>query len=297
MEVTAPFVHHAPRMVRHTKKEKALKIGFVQCEPVLGDLQATIERIDPLLRRTQACDLLVLPELCNSGYNFRSYDQAWETSEEVASSTFIDYLATICHTRDMHIVSGLNERDNDALYNTAVLVGPEGYIGSYRKLHLFVNEKDYFQPGNTGLPVFDIGVCTVGMLICFDWIFPEVWRIVALQGADVICHPSNLVLPGLAQRAVPVHALTNRIFVVTANRIGTEGNLTFTGCSIIVDPRGDVLREGSAAREETGVVEADITMARDKKITERNDLFEDRRSEVYSLLTQQRRTKERKGRC
>jgi len=270
-----------------------LKIGFVQCEPILEDLQATIERIDRLLRRAQACDLLVLPELCNSGYNFRSYDQAWETSEEPASSTFISYLATVCHEKGMHIVSGFNERENDALYNTAVLVGPEGYIGSYRKLHLFMHEKDYFQPGNTGLPVFDIGVCTVGMLICFDWVFPEVWRIMALQGADVVCHPSNLVLPGLAQRAVPAHALTNRTFVVTANRIGTERDLTFTGCSIIVDPRGEVLIGGSATREEIGVAAIDIATARDKRITERNNLFEDRRPEVYSLLTQQRSKKKK----
>lgn len=280
-------------MTSHHKKKKALKIGFVQCEPVLGDLRATIRRIDRLLRRAQGCDLLVLPELCNSGYNFRSYDQAWETSEEVANSTFISNLATICHELSMHIVSGFNERDNDALYNAAILVGPEGYIGSYRKLHLFKNEKDYFQPGNTGLPVFDIGVCIVGMLICFDWVFPEVWRIMALQGADVVCHPSNLVLPGLAQRAVPAHALTNRIFVVTANRVGTERDLTFTGCSIIVDPRGDVLIGGSATREEIGVAAIDITMARDKRITERNDLFDDRRPEEYSLLTQQRSTKKK----
>ena len=127
------------------------------------------------------------------------------------------------------MVSGLNERDGDRLYNSAVLVGPEGYVGRYRKLHLFMNEKDYFQPGDAGLPVFDIGACKVGMLVCFDWQFPEAWRVLALKGADVICHPANLVLPGLAQRAVPIHALTNRVYVVTGNRTGTEGGLDLHG--------------------------------------------------------------------
>ncbi len=264
-----------------------MKIAFLQFEPVLGDLQTTMQRIDHLIRRCEACDLVVLPELCNSGYNFRSREQAWETSEEIADSIFIDYLTSTCKASNTHIVSGFNERENNVLYNTAILIGPAGYIGSYRKLHLFLNEKDYFKPGDRGLPVFDIGSCTIGILICFDWIFPEVWRIVALKGADIICHPSNLVLPGLAQRGTPVHALVNRVYIVTANRIGTEGGLTFTGLSIITDPKGDILVQASPTEEEVGMADIDIGMARDKTFTEKNDLFRDRRPEEYALLTEQ----------
>jgi predicted amidohydrolase len=261
-----------------------LKIGFMQFAPVLGDVRATIAKID---RRSSLCtgaDLLVLPELCNSGYNFESAEQAWATSEEVGDSVFVQHLASLCVQHGFHIVSGFNERDEEHLYNSAILVGPQGYLGRYRKLHLFLNEKDFFLPGNVGLPVFDLGPCRVGMLVCFDWIFPEVWRSLALQGADVICHPSNLVLPGLAQRAVPIHALTNRVYVVTGNRVGAEGELTFTGLSTIADPRGQVLVQASATEEEVGLVEMDVSLARDKDITSRNNLWADRRPEAYLVL-------------
>jgi predicted amidohydrolase len=263
-----------------------MKIGYIQLAPVLGDVQATIDKIEQLSTLCAGADLLVLPELCNSGYNFQSAEQAWSTSETIEDSLFVAYLASLCQRLDCHVVSGLNERDGDYLYNSAVLVSPEGYVGKYRKLHLFMNEKDYFQPGDAGLPVFDIGLCRVGILVCFDWQFPEVWRVLALEGADVICHPANLVLPGLAQRAVPIHALTNRVYTVTANRTGTEGELTFTGMSTLANPGGEVLVQASAGGEEAGLVEVDITLARDKQVTARNHIFADRRPELYSLVVE-----------
>ena len=263
-----------------------MKIGFIQFAPVLGDVQATIRKIDGLIDQTKITDILVLPELCNSGYNFTSFEEAWETSEKIENSIFINYLISKCKQFNLYIVSGFNERDNKNLYNSAILIGPKGYIGKYRKLHLFMNEKDYFKPGNISLPVFDIGLCKIGMLVCFDWIFPEVWRILALKGAEIICHPSNLVLPGLAQKAVPIHALTNRIFTITANRIGTEGDLSFTGLSTIANPNGDILFQASRTEEETVMKDIDIRLARDKIITKKNDLFSDRRPEEYSILTE-----------
>lgn len=261
-----------------------MKIGFIQFAPVLGDVQATIRKIDGLIDQSKITDILVLPELCNSGYNFTSLKEAWETSEKIENSIFINYLTSKCKQFNLYIVSGFNERDNKDLYNSAILIGPKGYLGKYRKLHLFMNEKDYFKPGNISLPVFDIGLCKIGMLVCFDWIFPEVWRILALKGAEIICHPSNLILPGLAQKAVPIHALTNRIYTITANRIGTEGDLSFTGLSTIANPNGDILFQASQTEEETVIKDIDIRLARDKIITKKNDLFSDRRPEEYSLL-------------
>ncbi len=261
-----------------------MKIGFVQFAPALGNLQETIRRLELLSTRCAGADLLVLPELCNSGYNFQSAQQAWDTSEEIQDSAFVRFLESWCQRQNCYVVSGLNEREDDHLYNSAILVGPQGYQGRYRKLHLFMNEKDYFQPGDAGLPVFDIGQCKIGMLVCFDWIFPEAWRILALKGADVICHPANLVLPGLAQRAVPVHALTNRIYVVTANRIGSEGDLSFTGLSLTANPKGDVLIQAPPQDEYVAVVDMDVCLARDKSITRKNNLWEDRRPEEYTGL-------------
>jgi predicted amidohydrolase len=264
-----------------------LKIGFLQFSPLLGDVQGTIQSLERLLAGCDKTDILVLPELCNSGYNFTSYEQAWHASEPLEGGPFIEFLTSACRSRNMHIVTGLNERDNDLLYNSAVLIGPDGPVGAYRKLHLFLNERDFFRPGDAGLPVFDLGTCKVGMLVCFDWLFPEVWRILALKGADIICHPSNLVLPGLAQRATPIHALTNRVYVVTANRVGAERDLTFTGASTIANPRGDILAQASQSKEELAVREIDIALARDKMITPRNHLLNDRRPEHYTLLSKE----------
>ena len=261
-----------------------MKIGFVQFAPVLGGLSETMAKIDQLSTQWAGADLLVFPELCNSGYNFESTEQAWATSETIGKSVFLQYLESLCKGHGCHIVSGFNERDGEHLYNSAVLIGPHGYIGRYRKLHLFMTEKDRFEPGDAGLPVFDVGPYRVGMLVCFDWLFPEVWRILALKGADILCHPSNLVLPGLAQKAIPIHALTNRVYVVTANRIGTEGSLSFTGLSTIADPKGKVLLQASPANAEVGLVEADLELARNKEITARNHIFADRRPEEYAFL-------------
>lgn len=264
----------------------AMRIGYVQFEPAWGQLDVTLERLGALLPQSAGADLVVLPELCNSGYSFPSAAAAAAHAESLADSRFLAFLTEHCRRQRCHIVAGFNERDGAVLYNSAVLVGPDGCAGCYRKLHLFRDEKDLFQPGNLGLPVFVCGPARIGMLVCFDWVFPEAWRVLALAGADVICHPSNLVLPGLAQRAVPVHALVNRVFVVTANRVGTEGALTFTGRSLIADPQGEVLSAAPPAEPHVAVVAIDLARARDKQITPRNHLWHDRRPADYARLVQ-----------
>lgn len=263
-----------------------MRLAYVQFAPALADLEATIERLRPLLEQCEGADLIVLPELCNSGYNFSGRDRAMAAAEQFGRSRFIEFLVGYCRKYDCHIVSGFNELDGDSLYNTAVLVGPDGPLGRYRKLHLFKDEKDIFTPGNLGLPVFDCGPVKIGMLVCFDWIFPEAWRVLMLKGAEIICHPANLVLPGLAQRAVPVHAMMNRVFVVTANRVGREGPLTFTGMSLIADPLGRVLAVAPQEGPHTAVVEIDPQQARDKMITTRNHLIADRRPAEYAALVE-----------
>jgi predicted amidohydrolase len=261
-----------------------MKAGFVQFTPELCNLDATLIKVERLLAEAPESDLLVLPELCNSGYNFPTRKDAYEAAEEIGSSRFIRMLENHCRSRNCYVVSGFNEKDGFKLYNSAVLVGPTGFIGKYRKLHLFYNEKDIFCAGDAGLPVFETPIGKIGMLVCFDWVFPEVWRILALKGADVICHSSALVLPGFAQRSVPVHALINHLFVITANRTGTEHGLTFTGMSTVADPKGNVVYQASAEGEEARVFDFDLAMARNKMITPRNDLIGDRRPEIYQEI-------------
>lgn len=264
-----------------------MRIGYVQFAPALGDVAATIREIDRLRPKFESADLVVLPELSNSGYNFASVEHARNTAEDARDGGFAQYVQGLAERHGQYIVAGINEWDEEQgrLFNTAILIGPGGLLGKYRKLHLFMKEKDFFEPGDLGLPVFDLGDFKLGMLICFDWIFPEAWRVLALRGADIVCHPANLVLPGLAQRGVPVHALMNRIFVVTANRVGREGDLAFTGQSIIADPRGEVLAQARQAGVQVSVVEVDLTRARDKMVTPRNHVLADRRPAEYTELT------------
>jgi len=261
-----------------------IKAGFLQFNPVIGNQERNIDQISGLLQHASDADLIVIPELANSGYNFDSKEQAFELSSSVTDGKFVRFLIKQAKELKLYIVSGILERDGNMLYNSAVLVGPEGFLGKYRKIHLFMNEFDIFEKGDAGLPVFEIKGVKIGILICFDWVFPEVWRILALKGADIICHPSNLVLP-YAQQAVPVHGMVNRVFCITSNRYGTEGNITFSGKSIISDPFGNTLVKAEANKDACIIRELDIDLARDKMITDSNHAFTDRRPESYEELT------------
>jgi predicted amidohydrolase len=258
----------------------AYRAGLLQFNPILGENEINRKRVESLLNNAGDADLYLLPELSNSGYNFRSVREAENTSEKVENSPFIDTLSNIAAKKGCFIVAGINENDNGRLYNTSVLTGPEGVVGKYRKIHLFVNEKDFFEPGDLGVPVFNAGEIKLGMLICFDYLFADAWRIMAVKGADVICHPSNLITQN-AYRTLPGHALMNRIFILTANRFGTEDDLTFCGRSVALKPDGSVLFE--AGREEEGVfiVDIDPDEARNKMVTQRNHAFNDRRPDQY----------------
>jgi predicted amidohydrolase len=168
------------------------------------------------------------------------------------------------------------------------LVGPGGPKAVYRKLHLFEREREWFEPGNLPLEVHRVGPARVGMLICFDWRFPEAARVLALLGADVIAHPSNLVFAN-AQRAMEVRSLENRIATVTANRTGTEkragGTVPFTGRSQVVGPSGDVLVKAGVRESCAAAADIDLDQCRDKWLTSRTPLFESRRPQFYRELT------------
>jgi predicted amidohydrolase len=259
-----------------------MKIGILQFSPKLNNTEANIRKIERMLEKSPPADLWVLPELANSGYAFESRDEAVLASETLHDSAFVRFLTSYSQKTGSWFVAGINERSGDKLYNSSVLVSADGVVGVYRKLHLFRNEKTIFEPGNLGLPVFETPWGKIGMLICFDWMFPEAWRIMALKGVQMICHPSNLVLP-YCQDAVPGYALTNRIFIATANRIGKERGITFTGRSVLVNPVGKVLLKGKKQEKGTLIAKVNLSDASDKTITPENDAFADRRSDVFEI--------------
>lgn len=259
-----------------------MNIAIIQFSPVFCDSGKTATLLKPLLEEARRADLIVLPELANSGYNFRTRDEAFQHAENPEDSPFAEMLHGFCKSNVCSVVTGFNEKARDKIYNTSLLIDETGIVGKYRKIHLFWNEKDFFSPGNLRPQVYDVKGAKVGMLICFDWMFPELWRSLALKGADIICAPSNLVLPGKAQKAIPVHAMINRVFVALANRMGTEDQLTFTGNSLIAGTDGEVLVSASATENQIIMTEIDPGKARDKMITPRNHAINDRRPEFYS---------------
>jgi predicted amidohydrolase len=257
------------------------KVSVIQFQPILGDPQANITALKPLFEAVSGADLIILPELSNSGYNFMDREEAMQYSETIGRpGMFQDFLLAQASARKMHIVSGICERDGDDLYNTSVLAGPDGIIGKYRKIHLFMNEKDIFKAGNAGLPVFDAGGFKLGMLICFDYLFPEPWRILAQKGADIVCHPSNLLTEN-AQKCIPGIALMNRIHIATANRTGDERGIHFNGKSFLTDPFGKIIRIASEQKTEVISFSINTVDSRNKMVTPRNHAFDDRRPDLY----------------
>jgi len=258
-----------------------MKVAVVQFSPVLGSHEKSYEALVPLLNKAKGSQLIVLPELANSGYNFSDRGQAYKLSEYPRNSEFVDHLTSFCRINGCTIVTGFNERSKHDIYNSALVISKKGIVGKYRKVHLFMNEKDIFKAGDLQPEIFDVQGIKLGTLICFDWIFPEIWRKLALMGADLVCHPSNLVLPGKAQQAIPVQAMMNKIFIATANRIGTEGDLTFTGNSIVANPDGKVIASASSDQPEVIFADIDTSQSRNKMATSRNHVFDDRRPEFY----------------
>lgn len=261
-----------------------MRIGYYQYEPEFGAVAKNLETVRSALERADA-DVMVLPELCVSGYQFVSADEAQRLAEPVPDGPTTRMLMDVAKRRRMYIVAGLPEKAGVVVYNSAVVVGPDGWMGCYRKSHLFFEETLWFAPGDTGFHVWDIGSAKIGVMICFDWYYPESARTLALMGADIICHPSNLVLPNCPD-SMPVRCLENRVFAVTSNRIGTEARggkepLTFIGNSEVVSPRGVMLHRAPRDREELAVVDIDPTEARNKQVTRYNDLLAGRRPELY----------------
>ncbi len=263
-----------------------MRIGYAQFTPSHGQVARNRDRLLQLVASADA-DLLVLPELCLSGYQMCDAAEARGLAEPADGPTAAA-LAPLCAARGSHVVVGLAELGGDgALYNAAVVVGPGGLVGTYRKVHLFADEPDWASPGNLGFPVWELGPYRLGVMICFDYAFPEAARSLALAGADVIAQPANLVLPW-CQRVTPVRALENRVYTVTANRCGTEDRtegpaLTFTGGSQIASPLGEVLAESDAQGDDLHVTEIDLALARDKRFTPRNHVLDQRRPDQYRL--------------
>ena len=262
------------------------RVGFYQFRPIFGKNQYNLNKIINALQNVSA-DIVVLPELPFSGYYFKSREELKSLSEEVDRSPIVEKLIELCQQRDFYLVTGFAEKSGSRYFNSSLLIGPKGLIHTYRKLHLFNEEKNWFDPGDIPIQIQEIRGIRVGMMICFDWIFPEVFRSLSVLGADLICHPSNLVL-SYCQQTMISRCLENSVFAITANRFGADrrphGEIVFTGKSQVVAPKGELLVKAPAKRTALNFVEINIDLARDKMITPLNDVIKDRRPEFYNNL-------------
>jgi N-carbamoylputrescine amidase len=273
-----------------------MRIAVGQFEPRIGEKREnvvrTLELIDEAAER--GAELVVLPELCNSGYMFASQEEAESLAERVPDGPTVAAWLERCATHGIVLVAGIAERDGDLLYNSAVVLAPNGHIGTFRKLHLWNEENRWFAKGDRGVPVFDTPVGRIATIVCYDGWFPECYRLAALGGADLVCIPTNWVpIPGQAEGQPAMATIlcqaaahSNSIVVAAADRIGVERGQPFIGQSVIVSHTGWPLSgPASVDGAELLVADVDLDEARSaRRWNSFNDPLRDRRPDAYGPL-------------
>jgi len=274
----------------------SLRVAVVQARAALYRPDENRARSVALVEAAAAdgARLVVLPELMISGYGVEREGLA-ASAEDLRGATH-DAWRDVAARLGVHVVGGFCERAGDDLYNAAMMVGPDGLVGHYRKLHLFDAEKHVFSPGDLGLPVYDLPFGKVGICVCYDLRFVEVVRALALRGADLIAVPTAWVggfdtdpfdamgYIGQARGAI-VQANLSQVFLCCASQAGTAGGTRFLGSSLIVDPYGAVCA-GPLGPDEEAVAFADVSVAASREARVRSPLIrprEDRRTDVYRI--------------
>ncbi|MFL9981866.1 nitrilase family protein [Paraburkholderia sediminicola] len=273
-----------------------LVVACVQMEPHVGRKH---DNVAQCIRHIEAAahhgaSLVVLPELANSGYVFSDRDEAFALAEPLPEGETAQLLAETAQRLGVHVVMGIAERAGKQLYNSAILSGPAGHVGVYRKLHLWNNEHRFFEPGDRGVPVFDTPLGRIAIAICYDGWFPETYRLAAMQGADIVCVPTNWVpmpaqpddRPAMATTLTMAAAHSNGVVIACANRIGMERGQPFVGQSLIVGGNGwPVAGPASVDREEILYAAIDLTRTRSERtLNAFNHVLRDRRADVYDPM-------------
>ncbi|MBW3632417.1 MAG: hypothetical protein KY456_05235 [Chloroflexi bacterium] len=265
------------------------RVAAIQFEPTLFSKAANLEALLRLAEEAAAggARLIVTPEMATTAY-------CWATREEIASDVepvpgpTTERFAEIAARHDCWIVVGLAEVDAETgvYYNSAVLIGPEGPAGLYRKTHAYISEPKWAKDGDLGLPVFETPLGRIALTICMDACYPETARVPALAGADVICFPTNWLSEKSPSPSWMVRAAENGVYVIAANRYGLERGVQFSGGSAVIDPDGSVQSVLDAG---DGIVWGwlDPARVRDKRPVPGSpeDLLADRRPDAYGAMT------------
>lgn len=268
-------------------------VACIQFEPVIGQPDRNLAAMEARIRTAAAAgaDLVVLPELADSGYVFETQEEIAALARPIPAGESAQRLCALAAELGIHIVSGLAEAAEGTFYNSALICGPDGPLGTYRKLHLWGRENLFFKPGNLGLPVFSTPLGRIGVAICYDGWFPETFRILAAQGAEIVCVPTNWVpMPEQDPEAEAMSnilhkaaAHSNGIYVACADRVGVERGQPFIGQSLILDATGWPLA-GPAGREDEAILYARMRpgdLVEKRQLNEFNNILGDRRTDVY----------------
>lgn len=277
-----------------------VRIAVIQFDPQVGLDQCDNNLCKGLQLAEEAvhdgANLIVLPELANTGYTFETRAEAYAHAETLDEGPSIKTWRAFAREHQVYLVAGFAERDGLKLYDSAVLFGPDGLLGHYRKAHLWNQEKLWFSPGDLGFPVFETPIGRIGLMICWDVWFPEVPRLLALQGADIICSLNNWVWTPpplfdasgrcMASYLTITAAHVNNVYIAAANRIGSERGGRFLGCSLIAGTSGWPLGKVGGAEDECILyADVDLSTARSAPVwNSLNDLPRDRRTDCYGAM-------------
>jgi len=273
-------------------------IAIAQIAIAFADRARNLERMLAVLRETHArgAELTVFPEAALAGYCYDSLEEARAHAEPIPGPSTAQVSAA-CRKLGVYAIYGLIEADGERLFNACALVGPEGVVGAYRKIHLpYLGVDRFTTPGDRPFAVHEAAGMRIGMHICYDGGFPESARVMTLLGADLLVLPTNWP-PGaecMAGCAVNTRAMENNVYYAACDRVGDERGFHFIGLSKVCDPSGRVLAEAAHDREEILYAEIDVERARQKKIIRVPKLHEidrirDRRPEMYGPIVAPKR--------
>jgi N-carbamoylputrescine amidase len=277
----------------------SLSIGIVQCA-LTGTLEENVTRVEALIRQAakRGAQIVLTPELFEGPYFPQTEDeQAFDLAAPFAGHPTVARMQALAADLEVVLPISFFERAGQSYYNSLVAIDADGSaLGIYRKSHIpdgpGYEEKFYFRPGDTGFQVWNTRHGRIGVGICWDQWFPEAARSMALQGAEVLLYPTAIGSEPDApdsdtqapwQRAMVGHAVVNAMPVAAANRIGTEGGLTFYGSSFVCNQRGDLKAE--LGREEEGVALASFDREALRRYRATWGFFRDRRPDLYGRLT------------
>ena len=281
------------KMEEEVQLKEDITIALAQISCRVGDKRQNIETMKKMVKSAQRihADLIAFPELSLTGYTVR--DRAYEMAETVPDGPSLQEIETLAKNANVHIIFGMIEKAAKAeavLHNTAVLVGPKGYIGKYQKMYLpthsVFEEKRYFRPGYH-TPIFQTDVGRIGLFICYDVYFPEVSRLLSVKGANlIVCiSASPSVRRGFFETLTAARAMENSVFLAFVNLAGIEDGLQFWGGSRVIAPSGSIITQAKYDAED--FIHARISFSDIKRVQAWVPTLRDLRPEIFTSLKEE----------